>query len=99
MTYSFVCPFPCNKELRVDALGNEEAINKLIIAGAIGCRNAQSRYNCEIKLPDMQTMPESKLREIVGSCMREEYDEQEDYTSIMASLNRSRFLEPTEMVK
>lgn len=72
MTYSFVCPFPCNKELKVDALNNEDAINKLMLAGAIRCRNAQNQYNCENNQYDMLPIPEEKLRDIVGSCMRED---------------------------
>ena len=87
MTYSFVCPFPCNKELKVDALNNEDAINKLMLAGAIRCRNAYNRYNCENNIYDMPPLQEEILRNIVGSCMREDCEEQTDFKAILASLH------------
>jgi len=35
MTYSFACPVPCNYEIKVDAKNGDDAINKIIMAGAI----------------------------------------------------------------
>ena len=39
MTYSFACPVPCDHEIKVHAKNNDDAVNAIIRAGAIRCRN------------------------------------------------------------
>jgi hypothetical protein len=73
MTYSFVCPLPCNREIRVAANNNLDAIDKIIMAGAISCRNSKNKCICEKAHFDMPPIPEEQLKNIVGLCMREEY--------------------------
>lgn len=87
MTYSFECPFPCNYEIRVDAINNEDAVIKLITAGAIRCRNIKYRCHCEKAQHDMLPISDEKLKQIVRTCMRGEHEKQEDYNGILASLH------------
>ena len=72
MTYSFVCPAPCNREIKVDANDNLEAVKKIIMKGAISCRNIDNQCNCKQAHLDMSPIPEEQLRNIVSLCMREE---------------------------
>jgi hypothetical protein len=74
MTYSFACPVPCNREIRVQAKDNLDAVDKIILAGAISCRNGKNRSICEEARFVMPPMPEEQLRNIVGLCIREEND-------------------------
>ncbi len=74
MTYSFACPAPCNREITVDAHDTLDAVEKIIMAGAISCRNGDNRCVCSHARIDMSPMPEEELRGIVSLCMREEGD-------------------------
>ncbi len=74
MIYSFACPAPCNREIRVDAQDNLDAVEKIIMAGAISCRNGDSQCSCNFARVDLSPIPEEQLRHIVGLCMREECD-------------------------
>jgi hypothetical protein len=44
MTYSFACPVPCDYEIKVYTKNNDDAVNAIIRAGAIRCRNIEK--NC-----------------------------------------------------
>ena len=74
MTYSFACPTPCNREIKVDANDNFDAVEKIIMAGAISCRNIDNQCRCKNAHRDMSPIPGEELRRIVGLCMREECD-------------------------
>jgi hypothetical protein len=74
MTYSFSCPVPCTYEIKVDATNGDDAINKIIIAGAMSCRNINNRCHCEKASHNMPPIKEEQLKNIVRLCMREECD-------------------------
>jgi len=74
MIYSFACPAPCNREIKVDARDNLDAVEKIITAGAISCRNSDSQCICNHSQVVMSPIPEEQLRHIVSLCMREECD-------------------------
>jgi len=74
MTYSFACPVPCNYEIKVDAEDSDDAIKKIIMAGAIRCRNINNRCYCEKANHHMPPIKEEQLRNIVRLCMKEECD-------------------------
>lgn len=71
MTYSFVCPFPCDQKIKVDAYDQDDAINKIITLGAIRCHNRDYHCSCEKARFDMSPMPPEELRNIVSLCMQE----------------------------
>ena len=71
MTYAFVCPFPCNKEIYVDAHNHDDAVTMMIKSGAISCQNKDYHCSCEKARFDMSPMPPEELREIVRLCMLE----------------------------
>jgi hypothetical protein len=72
MIYSFICPPPCNREIMVEAKNNLEAIDKIIMEGAISCRNSRNRSTCQKAHFVMPPMPIEQLKDIVGLYMREE---------------------------
>jgi hypothetical protein len=72
MIYSFACPAPCDREIKVEALDDSEAIEKMITAGAISCRNSDTQCSCNRAQIAMSPIPEKQLRHIVSLCMREE---------------------------
>ena len=72
MIYSFICPTPCNREIMVEAKNNLDAIDKIITAGAISCRNSENRRICEKAHFDMPPIPVEQLKNIVKLCMRQE---------------------------
>jgi len=72
MTYTFSCPAPCQKIIVVEACNDDDAVEKLIKAGAMICRNRQSSGSCNTIHLVMHTLPEKQLREAVRSYMREE---------------------------
>jgi hypothetical protein len=74
MTYSFACPAPCSREIKVDANDNLDAVEKIIMAGAISCRNIDNQCRCKHAHFAMSPIPEEQLRGIVRLCMREECD-------------------------
>ncbi len=69
--YSFACPAPCNREIKVKANDNLDAVEKIITAGAISCRNIGNRRSCDQAPFDMPPMSEDELRRIVSLSMRE----------------------------
>ena len=74
MNYLFTCPVPCNREIKVDARDNVEAVEKIILAGAISCRNINNRRYCEQAHFYLSPIPKEQLRYIVTLSMREESD-------------------------
>ena len=72
MIYSFMCPTPCNREIVVEARNNLDAIDKIITAGAISCRNSRNQRACEKAHLDLPPIPEGQLKKIVSLYMREE---------------------------
>lgn len=72
MNYSFACPAPCHREIQVDANDHLDAVEKIILAGAMSCRNIHNRSSCKHARLDMPPIPEEKLRHIVSLCVQEE---------------------------
>ncbi|NTW17771.1 MAG: hypothetical protein HGA41_10005 [Syntrophaceae bacterium] len=72
MVYTFACPAPCSRVIMVDAHDDDDAITKIIEAGAINCRKIKKTSCCE-KVPHLPPLPEKKLREIVQLCMNLEH--------------------------
>jgi hypothetical protein len=88
MTYSFVCPLPCNHIIQVDAENDHDAALELIAAGALRCRNAEYQCFCEKAPNDILPMSEEQIKQIVRTCMREEQDRQSLSQGILAPLYR-----------
>jgi len=61
MEYSFQCPEPCSKEIKVDALTDDEAINKLVAAGKVHAGEAH---------PDMPPMSEQQWKDMMKAGMK-----------------------------
>ncbi len=74
MNYSFTCPAPCNREIKVQANDNLDAVEKIIMAGAISCRNVHNQCSCTQAPFGMSPIPEDQLRRIVSLCMQEEWE-------------------------
>ncbi len=90
MVYTFACPVPCNRVIKVYAKTDDDAIDKIIIAGAMSCRNMTNRTYCEYNPYDMTSLPEEQLREIVRLSME---SESVDVTQMMMSEKRMKSLE------
>jgi len=73
MTYTFACPVPCNKIIKVYARNDNDAFTKIIAAGAIGCRNREKQSCRENDFHNMFPLPEELIREIVRLNMKAEY--------------------------
>jgi len=71
MNYSFSCPFPCKQEIHVDAHNQDDAINKMIVSGAMRCRNRDYQCSCDKRLCDMTPMHPEELINIIRLCMQE----------------------------
>jgi len=69
--YSFACPAPCKREVKVSASNDLDAVEKIITAGAMSCRTIGDRRSCDQAPFDMPPMPEDELRHLVGMCLRE----------------------------
>lgn len=74
MTYSFACPVPCGYEIKVYAENNDDAINAIIRAGAIRCRNIEQNCRCEKARVHLPPVTAEQLRNIMRLCMKEVYD-------------------------
>ena len=72
MTYTFSCPAPCRRVIRVEARDDEDAVRKIIKAGAMTCRNGGSDGPCDATHPIMPPLPERQLRDVVRLSMRAE---------------------------
>ena len=71
MVYTFACPAPCSRVIIVDAHNGEDAVNKIIEAGALSCRNIKKTSCCE-KVHHLSPLTEKKLRDIVRLFMNVE---------------------------
>jgi hypothetical protein len=74
MNYSFACPVPCNRKIEVVACDYRDAVDKIIAAGAMRCRNSDNQCRCEQAHFALSPMPSEQLRHTVSLCMREECD-------------------------
>jgi len=72
MVYTFACPVPCNRVIKVYANTDDDAINKLIVAGAMSCRTMSNKKYCEKGRHNMRSLPEEQLRDIVRLSMESE---------------------------
>jgi hypothetical protein len=72
MVYTFACPVPCHRIIKVYANTDDDAINNIIVAGALSCRNMANRKYCEKSRRDMPSLPAEQLREIVRFSMEAE---------------------------
>ncbi len=73
MFYTFACPAPCSRVITVDANNGDEAVNKIIDAGALSCRNIKNTSCCK-KVHHLSPLTEKKLRDIVRLCMNFDYE-------------------------
>jgi hypothetical protein len=72
MTYTFFCPAPCSRVIRVEARDDEDAVWKIIKAGAMTRRNRGSDGPCDTTHPMMPPLPERQLRDVVRLSMQAE---------------------------
>jgi hypothetical protein len=72
MIYTFSCPAPCRRVIRVDARNDDDAVGKLIKAGAMTCRNRASDNTCDPTRPAMAPWTDLQLRGVVRLIMRAE---------------------------
>ncbi len=70
MYYSFTCPFPCNYVIKVGAENSDDAVGKIMAAGAMSCRNLANRCYCEKKDLNLYPIPEDDLRNVVSLHMQ-----------------------------
>jgi hypothetical protein len=97
MIYTFSCPAPCRRVIRVDARNDDVAVGKLIKAGAMTCRNRASDNTCDTTRPVMSPWTDVQLRGVVRLIMRaEELPEMEsrnraqEYVTLEPGFNVSR---------
>lgn len=69
MVYTFACPVPCKRIIKVYANTDDDAIKKIIAAGAISCRNISNQSGCENRHRHMPSLPKNQLTEIVRLSM------------------------------
>lgn len=72
MFYTFTCPVPCNRVIEVYADTDDDAINEMIMAGAMSCRNTANQKPCKMVRYDMPSLAEPQLREIIRISMEAE---------------------------
>jgi hypothetical protein len=72
MVYTFACPIPCRRVIKVDANTDDEAITKILAAGAVSCRNMANLKDCDEEHRHMPALHEEQLREIVRFSMESE---------------------------
>jgi hypothetical protein len=72
MVYTFSCPLPCNRVIKVDANNDDDAVIKIITAGAIRCRSIM-KSSCQEKHTNyLPPLNEKNLKEIVMFSMYSE---------------------------
>jgi hypothetical protein len=72
MVYTFACPVPCHRVIEVHANSDDDAIDKIIVAGAVSCRNMANRKHCEEGRRHMPSLSMEQLRDIVRVSMEAE---------------------------
>ena len=97
MIYTFSCPAPCRRVIRVDARNDDDAVGKIIKAGAMTCRSRASDNTCDTTRPAMSPWTDLQLRGVVRLIMRaEELPEMEsrnraqEYVTLEPGFNVSR---------
>ena len=90
MVYTFACPIPCRRVIKVDANTDDEAIAKILAAGAMSCRNMENLRECDEEHRHMPVLQEAQLREIVRFSMESES---------LAPLPRTQREETTDRLK
>jgi len=68
MNYTFSCPVPCSRVIMVEANNDDDAVNKIIGAGAINCRTIKNESCCK-KVHYLSPLSEKELKEIVRLSM------------------------------
>lgn len=68
MNYTFSCPVPCSRVIMVEANDDDDAVNKIIRAGAIDCRTEKKESCCK-KVHHLSPLSEKELKAIVRLCM------------------------------
>ncbi len=68
MIYTFSCPAPCHWVIKVEAKNDNDAVQEIIGAGAMNCRNNVENTFCK-KMFYLPSLPEGNLRKIVRMCM------------------------------
>ena len=74
MLYTFSCPAPCKKIVQIEAFDDEEAIDKIIIEGAMLCRNMKSNVRCSESPTLMSPLSDMHLREVIRLSMQADKD-------------------------
>lgn len=72
MTYTFMCPSPCNRMIRIDAGSDDDAVRKLIRAGAVECRTAGGQSACKKATIRLSLLTVRQLHEVVRLSMTAE---------------------------
>lgn len=72
MTYTFRCPPPCNRMIRIDAGSDDDAVRKLIRAGAVECRTAGGQSACKKATIRLSLLTVRQLHEVVRLSMTAE---------------------------
>ncbi len=88
MVYTFACPIPCHRVIKVDADTEDEAITKILAAGAVSCRNRANLQGCVEKHRHMPVLHETQLREIVRVSMEPESFAASPMTRRESTVNR-----------
>jgi hypothetical protein len=61
MSYSFTCPSPCNYEVKVEAKDDDQAVEKILMAGEIHRKQVH---------PELPPLSEGQMASFVRSGMR-----------------------------
>ncbi len=69
MEYSIQCPAPCNYEIKVEATGEEEAVEKIMKAGAAHKNECPVAKNMNLSEEQMRSMVRSMLKKNACGCM------------------------------
>lgn len=69
MTYTFACPVPCSRVIRVDACDDDDAVRKIIEAGGMTCRSRESSKPCRTPHPPMSPLPDKQMVDLVRVSM------------------------------
>ena len=67
MEYSLQCPSPCNYEIKVEANNDDEAVEKIMRAGAAHVKEAHS--DMKISEEQMRSMVRSNMKKSGCACM------------------------------
>ncbi len=67
MEYSIQCPSPCNFEIKVEAINDDEAVEKIMQAGAAH----KNESHCDMKMSEeqMRSMVRSNMKKSSCACM------------------------------